>query len=63
MKKKRISSSTKTTTTTTKEFRDHPTTTKSELGEQAPLDGITENLAKEHLESSIPGHAQYSEDR
>ena len=72
-KKQRISSSTTkitTTTTTTKEFRDHPTTAKSELEEQASvsLDGIME---KEQLPESvigprkvsIPGHEQYSDDR
>ena len=63
MKKKqqRISSSTKSTTTTiTKEFRDHPTTTKSELEEEQAQDTL---LAKGPRKVSIPGHEQYSEDR
>ena len=66
MKKKqqRISSSiTKSTTTTTitKEFRDHPTTTKSELEEEQAQDRL---LAKGPIRKvSIPGHEQYSEDR
>lgn len=64
MKKKqqRISSSiTKSTTTTTKEsFRDHSTTTKSELDEEQAQDTL---LAKGPRKVSIPGHEQYSEDR
>ena len=59
-KKQRISSSTKSTTTTSiKEFRDHPTTTKSELEEEQAQD----TLAKGPRKVSIPGHEQYSEDR
>ena len=62
-KKQRIISSsiTKSATTTTKEsFRDHPTTTKSELEEEQAQDTL---LAKGSRKVSIPGHEQYSEDR
>ena len=64
-KKQRIISSSitksATTTTTTKEsFRDHPTTTKSELEEEQAQDTL---LAKGSRKVSIPGHEQYSEDR
>ena len=49
-----------TTTTITKEFRNHPTTTKSELEEEQAQDTL---LAKGPRKVSIPGHEQYSEDR